>query len=76
MTVSEALREVESYLDRLLRADIRSASILHGKGTGALRDAIRAYLSSCTFVRSYGSPPPNRGGEGVTLFEIAGEDDD
>jgi len=76
MTVSEALREVESYLDRLLRADIRSASILHGKGTGALCDAIRAYLSSCSFIRSYGSPPPNLGGEGVTVFEIGGDSDD
>jgi len=76
MTVSEALREVEAYLDRLLRADIRSASILHGKGTGTLRDAIRAYLSSCSFIRSYGSPPPNLGGEGVTVFEISeGKDD-
>lgn len=76
MTVSEALREVESYLDRLIRADIRSASILHGKGTGALRDAIRAYLSSCSFIRSYESPPPNLGGEGVTVFEISeGKDD-
>jgi len=71
MTVADALREVENYLDRLLLADIRSASILHGKGTGALRDAIRAYLSSCSFIRSYGSPPPNLGGEGVTVFEIS-----
>jgi len=76
MTVADALREVETYLDRLLRADIRSASILHGKGTGALRNAIRTYLSSCSFIRSYGSPPPNQGGEGVTVFEIGGDGDD
>jgi DNA mismatch repair protein MutS2 len=73
MTVSEALREVEAYLDQLLRADIRSAGILHGKGTGALRDAVRAYLGSCSFVKSYGFAPPNQGGEGVTVFELAGD---
>jgi len=74
MTVSEALREIDGYMDRLLRADIRHASILHGKGTGALRDAIGAYLGSCSFVSSYRFAPPNLGGDGVTEFELAGEE--
>ncbi|MFC2077477.1 endonuclease MutS2 [Candidatus Bipolaricaulota bacterium] len=73
-TVSEALRDVEEYLDRLLLADIRSASILHGKGTGALRSAIHAYLGSCSFVRSFELAPPNLGGEGVTVFDLAGDE--
>jgi len=73
-TVSEALRDVEEYLDQLLLADIRSASILHGKGTGALRSAIHAYLGSCTFVRSFELAPPNLGGEGVTVFKLAGDE--
>ena len=72
MTVSEALRRLDTHMDRLLRADIRHASILHGKGTGALRDAIGAYLGSCSFVSSYGFAPPNLGGDGVTEFELAG----
>jgi len=76
MTVNEALREVEPYLDQLLRADIRRASILHGKGTGALRDAVRAYLGSCAFVCDFGYSPPNMGGEGVTQFELAGDTPD
>jgi len=74
MTVSEALREIDGYMDRLLRADIRRASILHGKGTGALRDAIGSYLGSCSFVSSYRFAPPNLGGDGVTEFELAGEE--
>jgi DNA mismatch repair protein MutS2 len=73
-TVSEALRRIEHYLDQLLLADIRSASILHGKGTGALRDAIHAYLGSCSFVASYGIASPNLGGDGVTVFELSGEE--
>ena len=72
-TVSEALREIEEYLDQLLLADIRSASILHGKGTGALRSAVQAYLASCAFVSSFGFAPPNQGGDGVTVFELEGE---
>ncbi len=71
MTVNEALREIDGYMDQLLRADIRHASILHGKGTGALRDAIAAYLGSCSFVSSFGFAPPNLGGDGVTEFELA-----
>ena len=75
MTVNEALRDIETYVDRLMLADMRHASILHGKGTGALSDAVRAYLGSCSFIRAYGFAPPNRGGEGVTEFELAGDDE-
>ena len=73
MTVAEALRDVEIYLDQLLLSDIKHASILHGKGTGALRDAIRNYLSSCSFITSYGPGTPREGGEGVTVFTIGGD---
>jgi len=71
MTVNEALRSVEEYLDQLLLADIRKARILHGKGTGALRDAVQSYLASCRFVSAYGFAPPNLGGDGVTEFELS-----
>ena len=71
MTVSEALREVDAYLDQLLLADIRKARILHGKGTGALRDAIQSYLGTCRFVSSYGFAAPNLGGDGVTEVELS-----
>ena len=74
MTVSEALRSIDEYLDRLLRADIRRASILHGKGTGALRDAVGSYLGSCSFVASIRFAAPNLGGDGVTEFELAVEE--
>lgn len=73
MTTSEALREVESYIDRLLLADIRQASILHGKGTGALRDAVQSYLASCSLVASFASARAREGGDGVTVFDLAGE---
>lgn len=72
LTVSEALRDVETYLDELLRADILNARILHGKGTGALREAVRSYLASCSFVASFKYAPPNQGGDGVTEIELAG----
>ena len=73
LTVSEALREVQLYLDRLLLTDVCQASILHGKGTGALREAIRGYLASSSFVASFRSASPPEGGDGVTVFEIEGD---
>ena len=74
LTVNEALRRVEEYLDQLLLADICKARILHGKGTGALRDAVQSYLASCRFVSAYGFAPPNLGGDGVTDFELSESD--
>ena len=70
MTVSEALRRVEAWLDDLLRTDLRNARVLHGKGTGALRDAVRSYLASCSFVTEYKFAAPNQGGDGVTEIEL------
>lgn len=70
MTISDALREVDRYLDRLLISDIPQAYILHGKGTGTLRRAIRDYLNTHPYVKGYGSAPPNEGGDGVTVVEL------
>ncbi len=70
MTVQEALRAVENYLDQLLLADIRAASVLHGKGTGALREAVRAYLASCEFLSEVRFAAPRNGGDGVTELTV------
>jgi len=45
--------------------------IVHGKGTGTLRRAIRDALSTHPLVKSLATPPPKEGGEGVTVVEIA-----
>jgi DNA mismatch repair protein MutS2 len=73
MTVSEALRRVEAWLDDVLRADLRNVRVLHGKGTGALRDAVRSYLASCSFVTEYKFAAPNQGGDGVTEIVLGTE---
>ncbi len=71
MTIRDALRETETFIDRLLLADIGSARILHGKGSGTLRTEIRQFLSACSFVKTYSSAPPQAGGDGVTVIELA-----
>jgi len=71
MTVSEALRELDLYLDRLVLAGLTRGYIVHGKGTGILRREIRKHLASLPIVKGFDSAPPNQGGDGVTIVELA-----
>ncbi len=70
MTTSEALREVDLYLDRLTLHDIRKAYIVHGKGTGTLRQAIRDRLAKDPRVARIYPAPAYQGGDGVTVVEL------
>jgi len=71
MTVSEAIRELDLYLDRLVLAGLTRGYIVHGKGTGVLRREIRKHLASLPIVKGFDSAPPNQGGDGVTIVELA-----
>jgi DNA mismatch repair protein MutS2 len=68
----EALLQFESYVDDAFRAGLPFVRIIHGKGTGALRAAIREALHGHPLVRRYESAPANEGGEGVTVAVLAG----
>ena len=68
----DALEQFEGYLDSAFRAGLPFVRIIHGKGTGALRAAIREALSGHPLVRKFESAAPNEGGEGVTIALLAG----
>ncbi|MCS7197998.1 MAG: endonuclease MutS2 [Candidatus Bipolaricaulota bacterium] len=70
MTVSEAIREVDLYLDRLVLAGLTRGYIVHGRGTGVLRREIRKHLATLPIVKSFDSAPPHQGGDGVTIVEL------
>ena len=70
LTVAEAEREVTLWLDRLLRAGIGTGRIVHGKGTGALREALHQYLRRVPYVKGFHLAPPAEGGDGVTIVEL------
>ncbi len=70
LTVAEAQRAVEEWLDRLLVAGVHSGRLVHGKGTGALRQGLHHYLSRARHVRRFYYAPPAEGGEGVTIVEL------
>ena len=67
----EALAALEQFLDRAMRDGLGSVRIIHGKGTGALRQAVREHLERHPLARSFESEAPNRGGNGVTAVKLS-----
>ena len=67
MRASEAVEAVQSFIDDALMVGVGSASILHGKGTGALKEEIRRYLRSVPEVVSAADEHADRGGAGITV---------
>ncbi len=70
LTVDEGLVELEKYLDDAFLAGRDSVRIVHGKGTGVLRQAIHEYLSTHPHVRSFADADRASGGEGVTIVRL------
>jgi DNA mismatch repair protein MutS2 len=66
----EALRKVDKYLDDAALAGLESVSIVHGKGTGALREAVTEFLSDHPHVASFRLGNRGEGGPGVTVVEL------
>lgn len=68
--VEQALPVVSKFIDDALMAGVKELRILHGKGTGALRQAIRNYLSAVPEVNKMTDAPLDAGGEGWTLVSL------
>ena len=71
-TLDEAMPQVETFLDQAFRAGITRVRIIHGKGTGTLRCAVRDRLATHPLVRSYETAERTEGGEGVTVAYMGG----
>jgi len=67
----EALDALERYLDSAYLAGLPWVRIIHGKGTGKLRLAVREALSHNAHVKSFESGGDKEGGEGVTVAKLA-----
>ena len=68
--VSDALDIVIHYIDDALMLDVSSVRIIHGKGTGALRDELQKYLRTVPGVASVHDEHVQFGGSGVTIVEF------
>ncbi|GIN91761.1 endonuclease MutS2 [Siminovitchia terrae] len=66
----DALREVEKYIDDALLANYPRVSIIHGKGTGALRSGVTEYLKHHRAVKRIRLGEAGEGGSGVTVVEF------
>lgn len=69
-TVDEALAELEKYLDDAYIARLPQVYIIHGKGTGTLRQAVQNYLRKCNYVKSFRNGEHGEGGAGATVVEF------
>lgn len=65
--VEEALQNLDQYLHDAYSAGLQRVRVIHGKGTGALRQAVREYLKNHPLVESYRTADPAEGGEGATI---------
>ena len=70
MAADEALIELDQYLDHAARANLTSVTIIHGKGTGKLRDAVQARLRQTRAVKSFRLGRYGEGESGVTVVEL------
>ena len=70
LTVDEALHRLDPYLDAAFMDGHATVRIVHGKGSGALREAIWKRLASHPLVKSHRLALPGQGDAGVTVVEL------
>ena len=70
MTSVEARAELQKYLDKAILKGVNELRIIHGYGTGKLRETVRNYLKSCSFVDSYRDGVYGEGERGVTIVRM------
>jgi DNA mismatch repair protein MutS2 len=69
--VEDGLEELDRYLEKAYSSGLLFVRIVHGKGTGRLREAVRNALKSSPYVASFDEPKDNEGGAGVTVAKMA-----
>ncbi len=68
--VDEAMPELDKYLDDAYLSHLSQVTIIHGRGTGALKDAVHAHLKRTKYVKSYRLGAFGEGDQGVTIVEF------
>jgi DNA mismatch repair protein MutS2 len=70
--VAEAVERTDKFLDEAFLANLPQIRIVHGTGTGALRQAVTDLLKNHPHVASFEFAPQNQGGRGVTIAVLRG----
>ena len=70
MTGEEAVLELDRFLDNAVMGKLQQVRIIHGKGTGAVRAAVRDHLKRSRYVRTFRPGRFGEGEDGVTIAEL------
>ncbi len=70
MRYVEAMKVIEDFVDQALLADVSNLRIVHGKGNGSLRDAVKKKLREYNVTMEVYHPAAEAGGDGVTLVDL------
>ena len=71
LRVDDAQIRLDDFLDHAVRDSLSKIRVIHGRGTGALRNVVREHLRHHRAVRNFGPEPRERGGNGATWVELA-----
>ena len=63
----EAMKELDEFIDQALLNNMAQVDIIHGIGTGVIREGVTKYLGRNKHVKSFGYAPQNAGGSGATI---------
>ena len=70
MTAAEALLELDRFLDNAVMGRLQEVRIIHGKGTGVVRSAVRDHLKRSAYIRTFRPGRFGEGEDGVTIAEL------
>ena len=68
----EAMNELDTFIDQALLNNMAQVDIIHGIGTGVIREGVTKYLQRNKHVKSFGYAPQNAGGSGATIVTFKG----
>lgn len=66
----EAMQELDAFIDQALLNNMSQVDIIHGIGTGVIRDAVTKYLRRHRHVKSFEYAPQSAGGSGCTIATL------
>lgn len=66
----EAMQELDEFIDQALLNNMAQVDIIHGIGTGVIREGVTKYLRRNKHVKSFGYAPQNAGGSGCTIANL------
>lgn len=68
----EAMSELDAFIDQALLNNLAQVDIIHGIGTGVIREGVTKYLQRNKYVKTFGYAPQNAGGSGATIVTFKG----